>query len=215
MYRYVLLCVCLMMAPWVWSNDAASTQAARTLKQRLDSVRTLTARFTEVVFDERGNEIERRQGEMMIKKPGKFRWVVRAPYTQYVVADGQYLWQYDPDLEQATVRNQREAMSGTAAEILAGNTATLTRDFTISSHRDEEATVYVLHARADTGFERIELYFRNDTLSKMVLFDPLGQKTFIELTSVVMNEPVADSLFFLSLPEGTEIVDSRDGRQAS
>lgn len=213
MLRWRVFCIFVLSVAWMSAHS--EVDAYHALKKQLDATQTLRTEFVETVYDEGGQIIQERRGEMVIKKPGKFRWVVRSPYTQYVVADGQYLWQYDPDLAQATVRNQTEAMSGTAAEILAGNTDTLARNFAITRKDDNGARVFVLHSRGDTGFERIDLYFHRQRLAKMMLYDPLGQKTRIVFDSVEVNVDVPDSLFFLSLPDGTEIVDSRDEPEAT
>ncbi|HHO68751.1 MAG TPA: outer membrane lipoprotein chaperone LolA, partial [Gammaproteobacteria bacterium] len=78
------------------------------------------ARFSQRVTDADGNPVQTSEGEVWIKRPGRFRWNYERPFEQQVVADGRHLWTYDPELEQATVKPIGEVLGVTPAALLSG-----------------------------------------------------------------------------------------------
>ena len=81
---------------------------------------TFQSQFIQTVIDSDGQQVQRSEGTVWIRKPGRFRWDYRTPYRQLIVADGKRLWTYDEDLEQATVKPVDEALSSTPAMLLSG-----------------------------------------------------------------------------------------------
>ena len=49
---------------------------------------------------------------MSLAAPRLFRWEYVKPYPQLIVADGKTVWVYEPDLQQATVRDQGSEAHG-------------------------------------------------------------------------------------------------------
>jgi outer membrane lipoprotein carrier protein len=66
----------------------------------------LDGRFEQRVFDADGQLTEETQGRVALATPRQFRWEYEAPFPQLIVADGDHVWVYDPDLEQVQVRIQ-------------------------------------------------------------------------------------------------------------
>ncbi|MFV1993326.1 MAG: outer membrane lipoprotein chaperone LolA, partial [Acidiferrobacterales bacterium] len=73
------------------------------LERFFNNVRTYQADFTQVVMDAEGNSIQESSGRFWIKRPGKFRWDYKKPFTQKIIGDGKKVWIYDPELKQVTV----------------------------------------------------------------------------------------------------------------
>ena len=105
---------------------AASEDAASDLEQLLASMETFAAEFEQVVANSYGEVLQTSSGRMRLQRPGQLRWEVDDPYPQLLVADGESLWVYDPDLEQATVQALADAIEGTPAVFLldVGGSAT-------------------------------------------------------------------------------------------
>jgi len=110
-----LLCVTLY-PPLSGAADALALQ----LLAGLAEVKTLSSDFHQKVHDEHGKVIARSRGQFVFQRPGKFRWDYVHPFEQTIVADGEDIWVHDLDLEQVTVRSQREALNGTPALLLSG-----------------------------------------------------------------------------------------------
>ena len=101
------------------------------LRRFFTEVNTFSARFTQVVLDDRLSPIQESSGTLWIARPDKFRWDYEKPYEQQIVADGQRLWVYDAGLEQVSVRPLSGGLGDTPAMLLAGR-GRLDDNFTIT-----------------------------------------------------------------------------------
>ena len=202
---------------WAFTeNTKVSDTAVNNLSNLLNSLNTFQAHFKQQIFAENGSKVDEVSGEIGIKKPNRFYWNVSEPFIQKLIADGKYLWQYDEDLEQATVRNLEESLGNTPAGILSGKVVNLAEKYHIkalpSNNSDDNATTiqgFSLTPIADGQFEQIILYFENKKLRKLVLKDTLAQTTKVDFSEVKTAIKLPDSLFLMVLPKGVDIVDSR------
>jgi hypothetical protein len=82
---------------------------------------TLEARFSQVLLEADSAHAQVSEGSFYLHRPQRFRWDYESPAPQLVVADGEHLWLYDPDLEQVTVRRLDDGLSSTPAMLLSGD----------------------------------------------------------------------------------------------
>ena len=99
---------------------AAEDSLAR-VEAWLQSVKTLSADFVQVVRSRDDQISSRVTGRLSLARPDRFRWDYRDPYVQVIVADGRKLWLYDADLEQVTVRPLEAGLGSTPAMLLSGS----------------------------------------------------------------------------------------------
>lgn len=146
-------------------------------------------------------------GTMQVKRPGQFRWETTSPMQQLIVTNGQTVWIYDPDLEQAT-RQQMDAQVGnTPALLLSGKPDQIKKAFRVTQPNRSQAN-FVLYPRSKDGsFESLTIRFQGDVPSQMVLQDSLGQKTDIQFSNVKLNPRLNDQLFVFKPPVGTDVID--------
>jgi outer membrane lipoprotein carrier protein len=174
------------------------------LQVKLNVIRTMSAQFNQVV-KVKNRELSHSTGTMALSRPGHFRWQTIAPMEQIVVADGRRLWVYDVDLEQVTVKKQDKSLGTTAGLFLSSYNEDLARDFNISS---PEKNTFDLRAKSNkANFQRVKLTFSMDALSRIELYDQLGQLTDVNLTHIKVNPPVAESLFIFNIPKGVDVVE--------
>lgn len=186
----------------LWALDAAER-----LQQRLNSIRTMSANFTQVVKSKQ-RVISRSNGSMALSKPGRFRWQTLDPMEQLVVADGQRMWIYDVDLEQVTVRKQSKSIGGTPALFLSGANDSVAKNFEVSLQQRGKQERYDLRSKSRNGnFSRVKLLFIGDTLNSMEMNDQLGQVTQVALKQVRINPPLAAKLFQFKPPRGVDVVE--------
>lgn len=173
----------------------------------LTDVVTMQGNFEQSLVDAAGQLIEVSRGTLEIERPGRFRWAYSDPYEQWLVADGRNVWSYDVDLAQVTVKPQAKALSNTPAMLLGGATSVL-EQFRFEGSRVEDATTWVRMRPVDdsSGFNRVELGFLDEQLSRMVFFDNLEQTTLVTLYNVVVNEPIDSSRFEFLVPEDADLV---------
>ncbi len=190
-------------------NAQAGIDAAgeRLVDEFVNKVITLQGRFEQSLIDAEGEVVERSSGTLEIERPGKFRWSYDEPYEQWLVADGLNIWSYDVDLLQVTVKPQADALANTPALLLGGGDDAVSQ-FRFDGSTVEQGTTWVRMLPLDTssGFERMELGFVNDQLTRMVFFDNLEQTTLVALYDVTTNEPIDAERFVFRVPEDADLV---------
>lgn len=186
------------------ANEAAAVQQ---LTQLLNQAQTMTARFTQVTLDASGSSLQEASGQMVLKRPGQFRWHTDAPMEQLLVSDGKQAWLYDPDLEQVTVQAMDQRLTHTPALLLSGDTTSIRESFRIDHKSQGSLADFVLTPKGkDTLFDTLRLSFRNGVLNDMQLIDSIGQRTNITFDNVRMNTPVANSEFTFDIPPGVDVI---------
>ena len=80
------------------TQDAA--QLASAVQRYYDGAKDLHARFEQNLTTAMGTK-KRASGDLWLKKPGRMRWDYAKPEKKLMVADGQTLWVYEPEDEQA------------------------------------------------------------------------------------------------------------------
>lgn len=194
---------CLLMP----LSPSAVAEGIERLKAYTENLKTLQADFKQTLFDEKMRQLEVSTGEVYLKKPGRFRWDYEKPYRQRIIADGEKLWIYDPELDQVMVKPLSEAL-GTAPIALLTGGEPLHEQFKIIELGTIEGRQYVqLEAKVkDTDFGFMLLAFGGEGLEAMELKDKLGQVTRIELIDPVINQPIKDEVFEFTPPEGVDII---------
>ncbi len=146
-------------------------------------------------------------GTMQVKRPGQFRWETTSPMQQLIVTNGQTVWIYDPDLEQATRQQMDSQVGNTPALLLSGQPDQIKKAFRVTQPNRSVAN-FVLYPRSkDSSFESLTIRFQGDVPSQMVLQDSLGQKTDIQFSNVKLNPRLNDQLFVFKPPAGTDVID--------
>lgn len=188
---------------------AAAEVGQRQLERFLNEVSTLTAAFTQVQMDEDGAVLAQSSGRLWISRPDRFRWQYDTPYEQLVVCDGQVVWSYDPDLEQATRRPADEALEGTPAALLSRRADAL-QGFKVQSIRGEDnrAGVELEPEQTDSDFAAIRLWFVDGVPTELAFEDQLGGTTQIRLTDARRNQTLGDAQFAFQPPKGTEVIEA-------
>ncbi|ADE16448.1 outer membrane lipoprotein carrier protein LolA [Nitrosococcus halophilus Nc 4] len=177
------------------------------LETFLERVHSLRAEFHQILLDEYNEPLEESRGIFFLQRPGKFRWDYHEPFTQAIVADGERIWFYDPDLEQVTVKNQKLALGDTPALLLSGERLP-EETFQINNlaSHNHLAWVELLPRNKEAAFERLLLGFDNNTLRQMELHDSFGQITRLSFSEVEVNLSLDSSLFVFTPPEGVDVM---------
>ena len=186
----------------------AGAAALEQLRAFLTDTRSARGEFTQKVLRSDGGVAESSSGDFAFSRPGRFRWEVRRPYEQLLVADGQKLYFYDKDLNQVTVRRLTDSMASTPAAILFGD-SDLERDFALRelAPRDGLEWVEALPRNKDAGFERIALGFRDGLPATMEVGDAFGRTTVFEFRAIARNAAVPPDLFRFVPPKGVDVVE--------
>lgn len=188
---------------------ASGQQDIASLSKLLDQAKSMTGEFTQVTLDASGTRLQETKGELTLKRPGLFRWHTSAPQEQLLISDNKKLWLYDPDLMQLTIQKMDQRMSHTPALLLSGNVSEIQKNFTISaaSPKADSQSFILIPKDKDSLFNSLTLVFNDNTISRMVLVDNVGQRTSIAFNHIKMNEPIDNNLFTFTPPKGTDIIE--------
>jgi outer membrane lipoprotein carrier protein len=210
MYRFVALCAALAAIPVTAGLRAADAEAVAPAQLRafLAETVTLEARFSQVLLESDSTRAQVSEGRFYLHRPQRFRWDYDSPAPQLVVADGEHLWLYDPDLEQVTVRRLDDGLSATPAMLLSGD-GSLEDSFRIGAAYREDGYDWVeLAPLSDSAdFAGLRVGFEGGRLASMELIDALGQTTVILFSELKLNPPLDPGLFQFVPPEGADVID--------
>ena len=192
---------------------AASPTAAdgERLAALLDAMSSYRADFEQTVASQFGEVLQTATGTMHLERPGRLRWRVDEPYPQLVVADGEHVWIYDPDLEQVTVRPFEETVEGTPAMFLT-DTGMLEQNFRVrlDSPTGESVKRFVLSPRDPQSrslFRTITLTFSAEgLLTQLDIVDDLDQKTRMVFRHGQANPVLESGLFEFEVPAGVDVI---------
>jgi outer membrane lipoprotein carrier protein len=184
-----------------------SARAADLVSEYFSGLDSFRAKFSQVVVDSNGQQVQDSAGEVWMQRPGRFRWDYHTPYKQLIVADGESIWTYDADLEQATVKPVDEALSSTPAMLLSGFRP-LSEVMTWRKLEEKDGrTRYQLDPKeADSAVEQVQIAFEGKQLSTIDVRDGFGNQTHIRFTDVERNQKIDAGRFKLQLPPGTDII---------
>jgi outer membrane lipoprotein carrier protein len=216
---FVLLAFLAVAASWAPATARAQdvpgteppSRAPELLRAFLDETVTLEAAFSQVLLESDSQHAQVSTGRFYLHRPQRFRWDYQNPVPQLVVADGENLWLYDPDLEQATVRRLDDGLSSTPAMLLSGD-GSLDDSFRIGAAYREDGfdCVELAPLSGEADFAGVRVGFVDGVLATMELIDALGQTTIIRFDEVVLNEPLDAALFQFVPPPGADVIRDAD-----
>jgi outer membrane lipoprotein carrier protein len=185
----------------------AHAGATDKLRNFIQQTRSIKADFSQTVYDKGTKVLSESSGTLRMFRPGKFRWEYVRPFSQLIVGDGKKLWLWDPDLNQATVKAQDEALGSSPAALLAGSD-TIEQSFTLKEAGKKGGLEWLeaLPKSADVSFERIRMGFNAKTLDTMELNDNFGQRTVIRFRNITSNSDFPAETFSFSPPAGADVV---------
>jgi outer membrane lipoprotein carrier protein len=196
-----LLCGLCALAP-----APAQADPLAALDAFVRDARTGSAEFIQTVTSPDGARRRSSSGTFEFSRPNRFRFSYTKPFEQIIVADGQRLWVYDPDLNQVISRRQSSALAASPAALLAG--AQLDRDFKLSAEPAREGLEWVqaIPKQADGGFQSLRIGFRNGELAAVDITDSLGQRSLLQFRDLKLNRPLPADRWVFTVPKGADVI---------
>ncbi|MGC9457506.1 MAG: outer membrane lipoprotein chaperone LolA [Halothiobacillaceae bacterium] len=200
------------LAFWLFFTPAAPVVGeTEPLLDFVSNLETFSARFEQLQRDPRGERMQFSSGQVMLARPGQFRWVYERPYVQELVSDGEWLWVFDPDLEQATRKPLTGSIDSSPIMVLMDEKP-LDEAFEIEpvDMDDEGAQWFRLRPREEVSdFAQVLISVDAQGLSSMRLIDTFENATQVRFFDRAVNEPVDIEQFDFQPPEGVEVVEGR------
>lgn len=210
-WLFAFVCVVLSMHVRADSLD--------TLAQFLKSTQSGRAEFKQVVTSpSKAGQAPRSKtsaGQFAFSRPNQFRFDYQKPFSQTIVADGQTLWLYDADLQQATARKQSQSLSATPAALIATATdvAALQKEFNLQAEPDAEGLQWVQATpkNKDSTLSQVRVGLRVEgaqvTLGKLDIADAMGQRSLLTFERFENNPTKLNAAYFqFTPPKGVDVV---------
>ena len=186
---------------------AAQADAVDALRGFVRDVKTGSASFTQTVTSPDGAKKKTSSGSFEFSRPNRFRFAYAKPFEQVIVGDGQKVWIYDADLNQASSRKITQALGATPAALLAGGN--LEKDFELSSLPDRDGLTWAqaLPKTKDGGFQSLQVGFRANQLAAVEIVDGFGQRSLLQFGGFTANPALPADRFKFVVPAGADLIE--------
>lgn len=204
----------LLAAAISWTLPARA-DGLSDLESFLRQARQGRASFTQVVSAPRrdGEAAPRSKtssGSFEFLRPSRFRFHYLKPFEQLIVADGQTLWLYDADLNQATARRQQEVLGNTPAALIAtaSDLKGLSALFTLANAPDAEGQQWVQATpkSRDGQLQSVRLGFRQGQLATLEMLDSFGQRSVMQFGPLDTQAGFKPGHFAFQPPAGADVL---------
>ena len=202
MHGRLAITILMFLAGPVCAADAARSKLDAFAK----NISSISADFEQQVYSSKSKG-KVSEGTLALKAPRQFRWDVSKPFKQLIVADGEKVWIYDPDLEQVTVRSQGTEEAHSPLTVLT-DLSQLDRDFTTSEQGDHDGLTWLRLKSKDKEpqFAYCDLGFDANDLARMRSEDSLGNTTEIRFSGWQRNPKLKPDAFSFTPPQGTDVI---------
>jgi len=163
--------------------------------------------FIQDVRDRYGNSLELSSGKGRVVKPS-LEWRTYDPYEQTIMLVENELRIYDPDLEQLIIKDITDEVGNVPLHILRSRNIKLVDFMVVEEEADASGAKYFsLSPQSEQVlFSRIEIKILKEQLQSIRLIGVSGEVTEINFSNFKRLDR-EDSLFEISVPEGTDIVE--------
>jgi len=186
---------------------AHAQQALAEFELFVDTVAAARGTFSQSSISPDGQATQAQTGEFVFARPGRFRWDILQPHEQQVVSDGKTLYQYDPDLQQLTVRELDQSIGSSPAAILFGQ-GQLQEAFEVSELPPSDGMLWLraVARQPDAGLSQVDIGMREGRPHRLLLLDGFGQTTQVELLTLRAQPGFGAEVFTIDTPPGTDVV---------
>ncbi len=197
----------LCAAAFLLGSGLAQADATQSLKDFVREVKSGRASFSQTVTAPDGKRKKTSSGTFEFQRPNLFRFQYQKPFEQLIVGDGQKVWTFDPDLNQASSRRIGQALSGTPAALLAGGNVEM--DFELKAQPSEAGVDWVLALprQADGNIQQLRIGFKGRELVALEVLDAFGQRSLMQLSQLQTNVAIGAERFRFEVPKGVDLLE--------
>ena len=139
-------------------------------------------------------------GTFRLLRPAYFSWKIESPDSQLIVANAEYLWHYDIDLETVTRRPVAGSVQASPLQVLGGDESILREQFTVEQQGANTFTLVPL--AGEHGFKRLAVSFKENTITGMDIEDKLNQRVQVIFKNLDAATVLTADDFNFSPPTG-------------
>lgn len=196
-------------------SRAAEKNAAATIVDRLQKNYDATADFVADFYQETEvktlNRTLKSTGKLSFKRPGKMLWRYQEPKGQFVLADGNYLYFYQPEQNQVIKSPLKNAFRGDIPLSFLLGLGNLKKEFNATLVATEDAQyVLRLEPKGEAGGYS-EILLGVGKTSPDILWvsvrDAANNLTTLRFSAMRKGVGLTDDLFKIEIPHGADVVE--------
>ncbi len=161
--------------------------------------------YTYTVYD----RSQTSSGRVFFKKPGMMRWDYRKPVEKVFVADGEQLWVYEPEENQAFRRKLGTSQLPVALSFMTG-TGDLREEFniTVSTKSPKHFILNMVPKKNEGDYKKVILKVDRASFAvqSSTVIDSVGNTNRVVFKGMKTNTDLKDSGFQFNPPSGVRII---------
>jgi outer membrane lipoprotein carrier protein len=197
------------------SSSAAESNAADTIVESLqknyDSTTDFVADFRQETEVKNLNRALKASGKLSFKRPGRMLWLYEEPKGQFVLADGKYLYFFQPDQNQVIKSPLKNAFRGDIPLSFLLGLGNLKKDFnaTLKGSEDNQHVLRLEPKGEAGGYSEILLGVNKASFDIVWVSvrDAANNLTTLRFSNMRKGVGIKDSLFQVQIPKGADIVE--------
>jgi outer membrane lipoprotein carrier protein len=192
-------------------STADPNALAQRLQARYQGVRDFSADFTQTY---RGGVLKTQtseRGTVVVKKPGRMKWVYTRPERKEFISDGRKIYWYLPEDKQVTISDVPEGNQASTPALFLSGRGDIARDFTASATQTAIAGAVGLklvprRAEPDYDFLVVALDAESLQIRALSTRDRQGGDSTLTFTNMKENRGVSDKEFVFRPPRGVKVI---------
>jgi len=213
-FLYLLITVFLFSAHVNYSQADELETVVDGIQNNYEEITDFHADFTQEATVKALDKVQKADGEVWFKKPGKMRWNYYTPVKDEIVSDGKTLWFYNVEEKQVIESPLAQVSETETTTTLLSGLGNIKKLFDASfseSGKSDKNGNYMVDLKPKTGeedYNKVTVAVDKDSMivNTIYLYDPFGNLTKITLNDIEIDKGVSDSLFSFVVPSGVEVV---------
>ena len=201
----------LVLTCLVSAQSVANENDSQALQQKLQSIKSFKAQFSQNVTDGQGETIMEGKGDIALQQPMMIRWQQTSPDDTLFVSNGNKTYYFDSFAEQVTIMNTNSLIDSTPFVLLTSEDPAQWQKYQVTA--TDNGFIVTPNQGIESQVEQLDIVFaaKQQGLAKLMVKDSSGQSSLFTFSNPVINENLAESTFEFTIPEGVDVDDQSQG----
>ena len=208
--KILLVTLILLTSMVVMASESSNKITAESLLDGLrNDLQALSADFVQYEIDANNNSSENSIGKVWLQAPNKFKWQYEKPVPQLIVANGKTVWIYDEDLEQVTIKQQKNRQNPIYVLLDKKRTEANYTSKLIAKQQHDESAIQWVSLRPKVATEDVKVVWlgiEDKQLKILKLQNQLDNIVVFEFNHIKRNPELTTDFFEFEPPKGTDIM---------
>jgi outer membrane lipoprotein carrier protein len=186
-----------------------ATCVVKKLQSVYQAASSMTATFEQAYTYAVYQRTQVSKGTLFLKKPGRMRWDYKTPQAKVFVSNGDDLWVYEPEKNQAYKKSLQDSELPIAISFLMGK-GNLLNEFrpSIGAVSTNMITVNLKPLKPSRHYKELQLVINRTSfvVTKTTIIDPANNTNTVRFSNVIIDVRLPDSGFEFTPPKGVNVL---------